>query len=131
MLSPQSKYALRALMFLNECSSDEFIQVQHIAKKTNLPGAYLSKIIKQLVTDEILIARRGKNGGIKINPEKFDVKFIDVCHSMRDPMVVDECVLLKKPCNKKSPCMYHGEWSSTKQKFLEFLKDSSIASSTA
>ena len=127
MLSAQSKYALRAIMYLTEFPSDEFVQVKKIAKKTLLPSAYLSKIVKLLAADKLLISRRGKNGGIRINPKKTPITFYDVCAAMNDPLVQDECVLHKKPCNKLQPCMFHGEWSCTKLRFLDFLKITSVS----
>jgi len=126
MLSAQSKYALRAMMYLRECSPQELVPVQEIAEKTDLPSAYLSKIVKLLTAAKLVISRRGKNGGVRINPKLKSICFFDICRAMDDPLVIDECVLHKKPCNKSQPCMFHSQWSNTKNQFLEFLKKTQI-----
>lgn len=126
MLSSQSKYALRALIYLKDLQSDDFIKVSEIATETGLPAAYLSKLINTLTEQGIILSRRGKNGGIKLSPDKQRVSFYQVCAALKDPLVQDECVLFKKPCNKKSPCPFHHEFSETKQKLIRYLKSTTL-----
>jgi Rrf2 family iron-sulfur cluster assembly transcriptional regulator len=121
MLSPQSKYALRAMIYLSQQTSAEFVRVDVIAEQTNLPSAFLSKIFKSLAQAKIIISRRGRNGGVQLNPKKSRITFFDICLAVEDPIVKSECILFKKLCDKDKPCAFHGKWSKTKARFIEFL----------
>lgn len=121
MLSQQTKYAVRALIYLSEQPVDQFIKVQRIALDADLPAPYLSKILKQLADSKLLVTRRGANGGVQLNRENGAITFRAVCAAVEDPIVNQECVLLKKTCDKNAPCAFHKKWANTKQQFLEFL----------
>lgn len=121
MLSQQSKYALRAVMYLNRLGSNKYLRVEQIAEATGLPAPYLSKLLKLLVQHGLLISRRGKNGGVALNPNKDKVTFYDICLALEDPIILSECVLFKKPCNEEHHCAFHKKWAATKKRLLEFL----------
>ena len=126
MLSPQSKYAIRAMIYIQKQDSEDLVSVEEVAKKTTLPSAYLSKIIKQLVENDLLVSRRGKNGGVKINTDKKDISFFEICFAVEDPIVKSECVLYNRLCDKDHPCEFHGKWSKTKVRLINFLKSHSL-----
>lgn len=126
MLSPQSKYAIRAMIFIQKLDSEDLVSVEEIAKKTALPSAYLSKIIKQLVENDLLVSRRGKNGGVRLNTDRKDISFYDICFAVEDPVVKSQCVLYNRLCDKDHPCAFHNKWSKTKVRLIEFLKSHSL-----
>ena len=122
MLSPQSKYALRALIHLARQPHGAFIRVEEIAKESSLPAPYLSKILKMLASREIIVSRRGKNGGVQLNRSREPSTFFEICEAIEDPIVKSECVLFKKACDMNNPCAFHPRWSKTKQRLLDFLR---------
>jgi Rrf2 family protein len=122
MLSQQSKYALRAVQHLKTLKSGTLVRVEEIAKATDLPAAYLSKVLKLLVHEKLLESRRGKNGGVALMERRKPLTFMDICKAVEDPIVASECVLRKQSCNLKTPCAFHLKWSATKKKLLLFLE---------
>ncbi|MBX7138560.1 MAG: Rrf2 family transcriptional regulator [Oligoflexia bacterium] len=128
MLSPQSKYALRAMIYLSKHGGDKFLRVEQIAQSTNLPAPFLSKILKQLVQSKIILSRRGKNGGVMLNPQCSDPSFHHVCLAVGEPLLHAECVLFKRACNKRRPCAFHHSWSNTKARLIEFLQRTRLSS---
>lgn len=126
MLAPQSKYALRALIYLSTQDQAIFLRVEQIAKITELPAPFLSKIFKVLTEKKIILSRRGKNGGVQLNRNEKDISFYDICFAVGDPIVHSECMLFKKPCDSNKPCAFHGRWSKTKHKFIDFLKNTKL-----
>ena len=127
MLSPQSKYAIRAMIYLSKQDLSDYTNVELIAKKTNSPAPYLSKIINMLVEQELIISRRGKNGGVRVNSAKDEISFYDICVAVEDPIVKSECDLFNRLCDKANPCAFHNNWSSTKQKLLTFLRITNLS----
>lgn len=110
------------MIYLSQQKCGQFIKAERIAQDTKLPAPYLSKILKQLREGQMVKARRGRKGGVQLNRERPKITFHDICVAMQDPIVNSECVLLKKECNKKSPCAFHAKWSSTKSRLISFLK---------
>ncbi|MBN8550976.1 MAG: Rrf2 family transcriptional regulator [Deltaproteobacteria bacterium] len=126
MLSQQTKYALRALIYLKNQPAEQFVKVEQIAQDADLPAAYLSKILKQLTNGKLLLSRRGTNGGVQFDRRNRQVTFHAICEAVDDPIVREECVLFKKACNKNMPCPFHKTWSKSKEQLLAFLKATSI-----
>ena len=68
MLSKSSKYAIKAVLFLAIHSSEENkVIVKDIAKPTNVPQAYIAKLLQELVKAEIVTSVRGPKGGFYLN----------------------------------------------------------------
>ena len=131
MLCQQSKYALRAVMYLKQQPEQSLVRVEDIAREANLPAPYLSKILKALARGKIIVSRRGKNGGVRLNRARGEISFFDICSSVEDPIVRSECVLFKQPCDKNAPCPFHSNWASTKENFLSFLENTRLDSPDA
>jgi Rrf2 family iron-sulfur cluster assembly transcriptional regulator len=127
MLSQQSKYALRAVQYLHTTDSGVFLRVEEIARATQLPAPYLAKVLKMLVQQELLLSRRGKNGGVSLVHGRPPLTFIEVCRAVGDPIVQSECVLHKRACSARRPCAFHDRWAATKAKLLEYLEEEEIS----
>ncbi|MCO6432056.1 MAG: Rrf2 family transcriptional regulator [Deltaproteobacteria bacterium] len=126
MLALSTKYALKALLHLREVPRGEFMQVTALSKKAGIPGPYLSKIIKQLATRQLVETRRGLSGGVRLPLKAKSISFYDVCAALEDPIVSQRCFLSKSPCNLNSPCVMHAHWSRIKDAVAKFLKGSKI-----
>jgi Rrf2 family nitric oxide-sensitive transcriptional repressor len=74
MLSQTVEYALRAATYL-AVSPEESRTVGQIAEATQVPEAYLSKVLQQLVRQRIVASRRGTGGGFMLAraPEKLRI----------------------------------------------------------
>lgn len=127
MLSPQSKYAIQAIFYLHENKEKGLFRVEDIAEINNLPAAYLSKIFKVLTQKKILLSRRGKNGGVMLNPKQKKISFYDLCKALDEPLLNEQCVMFQKECNKKTPCPFHKTWSPLKKQMIDYLKHFSFS----
>ena len=125
MLALSTKYALKALLFLAQHNREEFMQVKALSEEAEVPGPYLSKIIKQLSAKQLVETRRGISGGVRL-PKKLRLSFYDVCVALDDPIVSQGCFLTKHPCNSRKPCMMHPHWSRIKGEVAKFLQNSRI-----
>lgn len=126
MLSVSTKYAIKALSHLAEQPRDRFLQVKTLSELADVPGPYLSKIIKQLSAKKVLETRRGSQGGVRI-PEDRQISFYDVCVALEDPITVAGCFLDKRECSSKTPCIMHHRWAQIKRELAKFLQEVKIA----
>ena len=120
MLSSSSKYALRALKHLGTIPG-QFCSIETLSNETAVPGPYLSKIMKALAAADIVVTKKGLNGGVMLPPENGSLSFMDVCIALDDPVVRDTCFLSKKKCGGPNPCAMHEEWSKLKGRIHTFL----------
>ncbi|MBN8549340.1 MAG: Rrf2 family transcriptional regulator [Deltaproteobacteria bacterium] len=126
MLALSTKYALKALLFLARNQSEEFMLVRALSEEAEVPGPYLSKIIKQLAAKQLVETRRGILGGVRFPKNRPSITFYDVCVALDDPIVSQGCFLTKHPCTTRSPCVMHSHWTRIKSEVAKFLQESKI-----
>ncbi len=124
MISIPAKHALKALFVLSEQKRGTFVPVSELARASNVPSSYLSKLVKQLATASLLVTRKGPTGGVALPKKK--VSFYQVCEALQDPITYDTCLLSKKACSKNSPCPVHPKWSKERERFKSFLRKQRI-----
>jgi Rrf2 family protein len=92
MISQTAEYALRAVVYLAEIS-DGGQTTEQIAKATQIPTAYLSKVLQQLSRASIVQSQRGLGGGftLKQGPRKLTV--LDVVNAVDPIKRIQECPL--------------------------------------
>ena len=120
MLSVPSKHALKALLTLSEYERGEHIPVTMLAEEAELPAPYLSKLLKQLAREKLVITKKGPKGGVALPNAKISV--IAVCEVFADPILKDTCMLSKSICSTTAPCPFHKLWSHERKKVQSFLK---------
>ena len=127
MLSIAAKHAIRSLLHLAKREEDQFLSVRQLASETEIPPAYLSKILKILSDAGLLESKKGAGGGVRLMPRI--VSFYEVCEALRDPIVLEKCFLFESRCSEISPCPFHEIWQAERRRFLTFLHDSKIRAS--
>lgn len=84
MFSQTTEYALRAVAFVagqapRACTTEE------ISRATQVPPAYLSKVIQALARGGVLTSRRGAGGGVSLAKETCQITILDIVNSV-DPL---------------------------------------------
>ncbi len=77
MISRTAEYAFQALAFLSR-NRDRAVTTREIAEATGLPADYLSKILRSLRKQGILIAQRGIGGGFALARAPEEISILDV-----------------------------------------------------
>ena len=126
MLAVSTKYALKALRELAKGSREDFMQVKILSEAADVPGPYLSKIIKTLAAKGIVETKKGITGGVKLARPRKPLTFLDVCVALDDPVVMQQCILSREGCNGAKPCDMHFGWKKIKEELLAFLEQAQI-----
>lgn len=105
MLSQTVEYALRATTYL-AADPAQSRTVEQIAAATHVPVAYLSKVLQQLVREEIVTSRRGTGGGFTLarSPEKLQI--LQIVQAV-DPIQRITTCPLGLPAHGKRLCPLH------------------------
>lgn len=92
MFSQTVEYALRAIVFLADkapaaCTTDQ------IAMATQVPKAYLSKVLQNLGRHEIVRSQRGIGGGVMLAKAPADLTVLEVVNAVEPIQRIATCPL--------------------------------------
>ncbi len=127
MLSGTAQYALRAVLYLAEQTSETPTPAADIAANLEIPDNYLSKILHQLSRAGILDSTRGKNGGFQlaIPPEKLTL--LEVIGPFDRIEKSPTCLLGRPECSDVEPCRAHRRWKAIALEVTEFFRSTTAA----
>ena len=127
MLSNSSKYALKAVLYLAINSSKEKkVLAKEISAPTNIPKAYLSKILQALSRHHIVSSIRGPGGGFYLTKENRTVPLMDIIHVIDGDNRLTSCMLSLQECNAEHPCPMHDLVGDTKVRFVKNLEETTV-----
>lgn len=92
MFSRTVEYALRAVVHLASVSPEPQTTGQ-IAEMTQVPIAYLSKVLQGLRNEGILNSQRGVGGGISLNRSPDELTILDVVNAVEPIGRIKTCPL--------------------------------------
>lgn len=84
MLSQTVEYALRATTYMATAPKQSHT-VEQIADVTQVPVAYLAKVLQQLVRKKIVVSRRGTGGGFTLARAPGNLRILEIVQAV-DPI---------------------------------------------
>ena len=67
LYTKSAEYAIQAMIYLSENQTDKPTMIATIAEAYNIPYQFLAKIVQNLVKRNLVVAKRGRNGGINLS----------------------------------------------------------------
>jgi len=127
MVSQTTRYALLILGYLVS-REDRLCPGEQIARDTQIPANYLSKILNQLRKSGLVEAQKGWGGGFRVRGEARDRPILDIVAIFEgnQPTGVPSCVFGLPQCDDKNPCPLHPYWSQIKAQFGEMLMTTTV-----
>ena len=122
MLSNTSKYALRALIYLELYSApDKKVGIKEIARELDIPSPFLGKILQVLVKHRFLDSSKGPHGGFYLNRPAIDIALMEVIDVIDGKASFESCVIRNSPCSHDNPCSMHDKmaplWNELRRVF--------------
>ena len=121
-----SQYAIQALIYLAMQPPRRRVMHRQIAVVLGVPPAYLAKILMDLAQHHLLISSRGRLGGYQLQPDKQDIRLLQVLRLTEDTDLEHECLLGLKRCADEHACPLHPQWKPVKHQILQRLQQVSI-----
>ncbi len=128
MVSRTTRYALQILGYLAG-HGGERVNGDEIARQTDIPANYLSKILNQLRKAGIVESQKGWGGGFIVKPEALRRPIGDVLEIFegRGPGRADACVFGLPQCDEKTPCPLHSHWAKIRKTYDRMLEETTIS----
>lgn len=124
MISTTSIYAFKALTVLAGSSRPGFMTVGVLARRANVPSPYLSKLIKILASEGIVITKKGIKGGVKLASRP--ITFYDICVALQEPALLSEDIFLEPEREFDYPSQFERVWRKFRGDLLSSLKETSL-----
>jgi Rrf2 family transcriptional regulator, nitric oxide-sensitive transcriptional repressor len=105
MISQTLEYALRAMVSLAHHHA-QARTAEQLAKDTQVPGMYLSKIMQGLVRAGLVTSQRGPGGGFKLSRDPEEITVWNVVYAVDPFPRIRECPL-KLATHGKNLCPLH------------------------
>lgn len=123
-ITQEVDYALRVISYLSKLGISKRIEAKIISEQENIPIRFLLKLLRKLVSHEIIKSYRGINGGYALNKFPKDISFYDIIVAIEGPIHVNKCLLDSMNCNlnRSSNCKLHKNLFEIQQNLVKDLK---------
>lgn len=128
MFSKATEYALRAVIYIAQKSSEEKkLGLAEIAKAIQSPKPFTAKILQQLTaSNKIISSSPGPNGGFFITEKSRTLPVRSVLAIMGEDVKLEKCILGLKQCSELKPCPMHSRYKLIKPRLIELFEKRTI-----
>lgn len=128
MLSNASKYAIRAVLFLAENSSEsEKHAAKHIGEELEIPLPFIAKLLQQLAKKKVISSTKGPKGGFYMTKKNAEQNVCAILDEIEANDIFAGCFMGLPKCGDDNPCPVHHIVLPFKQKLLKKFEEQSIA----
>jgi Rrf2 family protein len=125
-LTRAADYAVRVMIHLASLPEGAVVSRTVLAKASEAPESFLSKILQTLARAGLIQARRGVVGGFSLLPRGAQASLLDVVESIDGPIALNVC-LNAGSCNREAECAAHQVWQRAQSAMLSVLREAKIA----
>jgi len=124
-LSVSTKYAILALEEL--ARRGEPASVAEIASASDIPQAYLGKLVPLLARAGILRTQRGRGGGVSLARLAETISLREIIETVEGPAALQDCPFELAPCPGDPRCPLYPVWDPLRDRIVAFLSQTSLA----
>src|SRR5262250_1409823 len=85
-LTRASSYALHAVAFMAGQKHDKPVASHHIAHARGIPERFLLKVLKPLVSAQVLLSVKGPNGGYRLARPANEITMLEILEAVDGPI---------------------------------------------
>ena len=109
-LTRKGDYAVRVVVDLAAQPADTVVRTDDLGRRTEVPRAYLTKIVQSLARDGLVRTRRGALGGVSLAASPEAISLRRVIEAVEGPIAVNRCVTQPPRCTRAGTCPIHPVW---------------------
>ncbi len=96
--------------------------VAEIGAVTGLPAPSVSKILKILIHEGIVVSLRGTKGGYKLSRPPAEISTAQILKAIDGPIGMTECSITPGLCSYETGCQVRSHWQMVNQVMLQALE---------
>jgi len=109
-LSRMSDYGIVLMACLAEQPAESQLSAREIAERTQLPLPVVSKILKALTREGLLLSQRGPRGGYSLARRPDSINVVEMITALEGPIGLTECTLHPGQCVQEASCHVRKPW---------------------
>jgi len=119
-------YATRVMIFLAALPPAAKAQSAAIARATDVPISFLSKVMQRLVSAGFVASSRGSGGGFGLAVPRGKITMLDILETFEGETSLNLCLAHGRSCNRKSRCPAHEVWEEAQRALVGVLRQASL-----
>ncbi len=100
--------------------------VSDLSAETGIPQPTVSKVVKQLSKDGLLLSQRGAHGGYRLSRAPARINIAEIIVSLEGPIAMTECSLPPRngahACEREASCDTRTPWRRINEALLRTLE---------
>lgn len=126
LLSKSCVYGIRASIFIASEEENGYISISQVAKELNLSPHFLTKILQELTSENLLLSHKGPRGGVKFAKDTKQIKLIEIIGAIDGMDLFTECALGLEGCGVYKPCPLHDNWTAHREALRELFEEENL-----
>jgi len=126
-LSRRGDYGVRVILDLAGQPTGTSSPAHEIARRQQIPNAFLGKIISQLAVAGLVDTRRGARGGVMLSRRPDEITLLEVVEALEGTIVLNRCLLHPGACPMDNTCPVHDAWAEAQQALKRVLGATTFA----
>jgi FeS assembly SUF system regulator len=125
-ITKQTDYGIVLLTHL-AVTPERQLNAPELAGETRLPLPMVSKILKLLVREGVLVSHRGVKGGYGLARLPEEISMAEVISALEGPIAITECIDENSGCTHEPFCGVRGRWHRINTALREALEGITLA----
>jgi Rrf2 family protein len=130
-LTRAADYAVRVMLHLASQPEGAVVSRNALARASDVPESFLSKILQAMARAGLIQARRGVVGGFVLLPRGAQASVLDVVESIDGPMAINVCLGHADFCRHVEDCSARRVWEEAQAAMVGVLRRAKIAEMAA
>ncbi len=126
LLSKSCVYGIRASIFIASEAEKGYISISQVAKELNLSSHFLTKILQELTSENLLLSHKGPRGGVKFAKDTKEIKLIEIIGAIDGLDLFTECALGLEGCGVYKPCPIHDSWTAHREALRKLFEEENL-----
>lgn len=108
-ITKQTDYGIVLLTHL-AAQPERQLNAPELAAETQLPVPMVSKILKLLVREGLLLSHRGVKGGYSLARLPGEITMAEIIAALEGPIAITECIDVSSDCSHERLCPVRSNW---------------------
>lgn len=126
-LSRITDYGIVLMAHLAGRAAGEVHAAREVAQETHLPHPVVSKILKSLAREGLLVSHRGAKGGFSLARDPAEITVPEMITALEGPISLTECASHRGACAQESSCDVREPWQRINSAVENALANISLA----
>ncbi|MFP6656433.1 MAG: SUF system Fe-S cluster assembly regulator [Myxococcota bacterium] len=126
-LSKTTDYGIVLLAKLAQTASADPQNARELAASADLPVPMVSKVLKALAKEHLLVSHRGSKGGYRLARDPAELTVAEMIRVLEGPVGLTECAIGPALCEHETMCAVREPWQMISRVVEQALTDVTLA----